>query len=352
MLLPLLIPGITVAQTPGNPFTQAAASPVPVVDLWASAPYWIDDGDYVHPAFSPDGSHLAFSDVVVVDSMETTEILVFDLTSQRTRRLLDKAAVERFAVYKVFVTDITWQDPGIVQITLSDGDVGASVVQVDPTTGGLLSEPSFSEGDDLDPYDTDPSLLPLRDSLHAAFPQVPNEVVTAALQSSFVRVPGRGVIIQKNYAGQDDDIWLLDLVDHKMRLLLRTDRSYDLAGGVSVGSTTLFMVSHDSASYLFALNENTDVTPLAQVNCGRRGRWLDVKAVKGTTALFRIVCHATYEEGNNPLFVYSPRAGLRRSADVANAYDIALSSTSALLAIVAWEGSRRRIGIAPMVQLR
>jgi hypothetical protein len=348
-LFAILLAGCAAGQASTDPFVRASSISVPETRLWSSAPYWITDGDFVHPAFSPAGTQLAYSDVLVEDSTEGTALFVNDLAARTTRSLLNREAAQQYAAYKVFTSDLSWPEPRRIRITLADGDVGSSILDVDPANGAILSD-SFYQGGDGDSEDFAPPLAALRDSLHSAFPDLPVEVLTSALEQPFVEVPGRGVIIQKNYAHQDDNIWLLDLHAKRAYRLLDPGVPYALGGGVAVGSTTLILVSRKNESFLFAITGDAVPRPLARINCNTWRPSLDVKASTESFAILRVMCHHTYARGNNPIFTYTSSHGLRQSADVSEAYDLALSSSFDLLAIVAWEGARRRIGIGSMAR--
>jgi Tol biopolymer transport system component len=96
----------------------------------------LNHGDYVHPKFSPDGKLLAYSRVILEKSRdgnntEYTEVLIMDLTTGKIKKLLDPEASKKYAVYKAYVSDLEWKNNRECIVTVSDGDVGASILTID-----------------------------------------------------------------------------------------------------------------------------------------------------------------------------------------------------------------------------
>jgi len=91
----------------------------------------IDDGDFVHPAFSPDGTRLAYAKVVVRDKTEFAEVYVREISSGRTWRLLDATTSAKYATYKAFVYRLDWTSNDRLVASISDGDVDSTQVEFD-----------------------------------------------------------------------------------------------------------------------------------------------------------------------------------------------------------------------------
>src|SRR5215210_1203001 len=88
----LLLAAATLAQTgrapTPDPFTAFKGVPVQTERLAGRPLARVSDGDFVHPALSPDGTALAYSKVLVRDKSESTEVLLLELHRRRTSILL------------------------------------------------------------------------------------------------------------------------------------------------------------------------------------------------------------------------------------------------------------------------
>ena len=88
----------------------------------------IDNGDSVLPAFSPDGKQLAYVRAIVKRQTELTEVYVRDLSSGADWLLLGAETARKYAVYKAFVYNLEWASNDRLVASVSDGDVGTTLV--------------------------------------------------------------------------------------------------------------------------------------------------------------------------------------------------------------------------------
>lgn len=156
--------------------------------------------------------------------------------------------------------------------------------------------------------------------------------------------PGR-VILQKNYAGQDDDIWLLDCAAPSMTKLvdLTGEDSYALGGGLTFGPSTLFLVSRRSGSTLMRLKAGR-VDELAAIAGKASHMRMEIKHTGPQRVYLQVRAQASYEGGDNPLFEFDGDR-LRRVVDFAELYDFDLTRDGGLAAFCAWQGDRRIVEI-------
>src|SRR6266545_1803560 len=169
-------------------------------------------GDYVLPRFSPSGQLLAISEVLADSVHENTQILILDMRRGVVDTLLPAEAAAKYATYKAYVSDFEWLSDSSLLAWIPDGDVGAAVVTFNVRSKRIIRE-EHHEGEE----DSIPPYQPLADSLGNLYPDVatprasPSDVFGSALSWPTVRVRS-AVLLQKRYAGVDDDVWLFLMV--------------------------------------------------------------------------------------------------------------------------------------------
>ena len=302
----------------------------------------LDSWDVVHPRFSPAGDRLAFAKVEVEEGMETTELALLDLATGAVTTLLDPREAKQYATYKAFVFDLDWADATHVRAAVSDGDVGAAYLTYDVATRRLVD--TRYEDDDT-PRPLDPALEAILPDCARALPTLPREVLESALSQHAVLAGDRRVILQKNYAGQDNDIWLLDCRrPSETRLLGMGEKDhYALGGGVSIGSSSVFLVSRESGTALMLL-EDGRARELAAIPGKSRHMQIEVRHAGPELAYFQVRAQAPSEVGDNPLFAFDGQ-GLRRVVDFDELYDFDITPDQRLAAFCVWRGERRIVEV-------
>ena len=331
--------------------SELSLVPVEETRLSGNTLLMLRDGDFVHPAFSPDGRKLAYSRVVVEGGTELTEVLVRDLSSGEVRVLLDPGSSKDYATYKAYVSDLEWIDEKRIEARISDGDVGSSIVSFDAYTGEVVQgKGRILAQKDLvwDPLEMERSAEEEEFLKKAAssFPSLRREVLLSAfnIQSTFP-VPDTGYVIQKHYHGEDSHIWYLELEQKEMvRLLaLRDETEYQLVGGFVLGDSFVLVLCGPKKGHVLEYREG-DVSRLAEFETGTWGAWasFEVKASPTGRAIFIVNVHQPYEGGDNPLFVYDS-SGLRRVTDFPELYNIAVDPTGQRICFVVWENDQRHL---------
>ncbi len=305
------------------------------------------DGDYVHPAISPDAKSLAYSRVVVRGEQELTEVLVLPLGKKTLpHKLISERDSEKYAVYKSFVTNIQWRDARHVSVAISDGDVEGVDLLLDAQTGKVVS--SKDTGGDGGGLVLPPEMELLKKQILAEFPHWAPEVLDQALGQGAVLVPGRGVILQRNYAGYDSNILLIDLRRKQERILLQPEGMGEgafLMGGFVIGDEVMLLAGNDKGAWLFKLAKDETVSPLAYF---RKTEWwarVSPKYLSRTEAIFNLTLNGTASRGDNPILYYSSERGLKKVADYPEVYDFDVSKNRQLMAVCFWENNHRKIHV-------
>ncbi|HKY45868.1 MAG TPA: hypothetical protein VJM50_22445, partial [Pyrinomonadaceae bacterium] len=284
-----------------NPFEPVSGPTIREVKVSNALVATIKNGDFVHPTFSANAKLLAYSKVLLKRDFESTEILLSNLSTHRQSVLLNSRAAEKYATYKASVTRMQWRSAKRLEISVFDGDVGLTHLVFDPVNRKVLQE----RFEDLDETETGP-MSPGRQNAYKQaqdlFPFFPRDVLENALRTTALVIPDRGIVLQKDYAGQDNNIWFLDFQNKSVRALINlpadSTRAFD--GGVSFNSSIIVVLSRAPKTFLF-LYRDGKIRRLGEFNSkGVHG--IEVKHVTRSKVIFLIKTHASYERGDNPLF--------------------------------------------------
>jgi len=304
-------------------------------------------GDYVLPRFSPSGRLLAISQVLADSAGENTQILILDMRRGVLDTLLAANAAAKYAVYKAYVSALTWLGDTALIATIPDGDVDAAVVTLSLRARRIIREDHLEAG--LDEW---PPLL--ADSLAHLYPEVaPSGVSPSAVFGSGLSWPtvrGRGfVLLQKRHAGVDDDVWLYRLDRREAVRVLRQAQpaSADLRGGFVAGQDVIFAVGSDTVT-LYRLRSGR-LRALTRIPARPQQSGLALRAgPRSGDAWFIVTAHPPYERGHNPAFWYDGER-LLPLADYAELADFDVHLPTRRIAFVYWEGVQRHLAVKELL---
>ncbi len=301
----------------------------------------IKNGDFVHPTFSPNGRLLAYSRVRLKGDSESTEVLLSDLSTHKQSVLLSSRRAETYGVYKAFVTEMQWGSTKRLQVSVGDGDVGSTHLIFDPAKRKLLQE-RFESFDEADTTALSPDRQRAYQQAQRLFPLFPGNVLNNALRNTALVIPDQGIVLQKNYAGEDSNIWFLDFQTRSVRALLDLPADYSRAfnGGVSFKTSIIMVLSRSPKTFLF-LYQDGKVRELGELNSPGVHR-IEVKHVSPSRIVFLIRTQASYERGDNPLFVFDG-SQLLRVREYAELHDVDVDPNGRRIAYCHWVGDERHI---------
>ena len=309
----------------------------------------ITDGDFVHPAFSPDSKRLAYSGVIVRDGTELTEIFVRTLGSGETVRLLDSVKSKDFAVYKSFVIGLEWKDDNTLVAKISDGDVDATIVTFDVNEKRILST-DFSGYDDRGIFESNP----VGAQAKATFTDWPASVLGSALNQPFIQLGSEAnednveaLVVQKHHAREDDHIWRLDFATGAITKLMDvSDKPYArLIGGFGYKGSVIFTLQRAAGITIYRSQESSvGQVPeeIAEIEGAETTAWVETKHSSWEATFFQVRRHRSYEQGHNPLFLYDA-SGLREVEAGGDLYGASVSPDGTLLCLVLWRDSQRHL---------
>ncbi len=239
----------------------ASAQSLPVLKLSGTTVTEIRDGDVVHPAFSPDGSMIAYSRVVVRNKMELCEVVVRSLPNGKPRVLLTAERSRKYATYAAFVVSLDWTTKNRLTAWIVDGDVDSTGVTFDVRTGRIVKT-EYSGLAEIDSL-VDPALKSSVARMSAIEPKLPADVIGAALQrgnGAFLAGPDR-IVFKHEYSQYPDDVQIADLANKRFDVILKIPTGPPpfphLLGGFQFGTEIYFAVTFDSAARLYRYDDES-----------------------------------------------------------------------------------------------
>jgi len=304
-------------------------------------------GDYVLPRFSPSGQLLAISEVLADTGHENTQILILNMRRSAVDTLLPAEAAAKYATYKAYVSDFEWLSDSSLLAWIPDGDVGAAAVTFNVRSKQIMREEHHEGEDSVPPYQ------PLADSLANLYPDVapsrasPSDVFGSALSWPTVRVRS-AVLLQKRYAGVDDDVWLyrLDRPEAKRILPLPGGPRASLAGGFATARDIIFAAGSDTLGvYRWRAGH---LETMMRIPVRPQASKLSVRQQRGDSVWFILRVHASYEPGNNPAFLYDGER-LLPLADYRDLADFDVHPATHRIAFVYWDGEQRHLVVKELL---
>ena len=302
----------------------------------------IDDGDFVHPAFSPDGRRLAYAGTIVRNETELTEVFIRDLKSGATWRLLDADTSRKYAVYKAFIYKLEWVSDTRLIASVSDGDVGTVLVEFDVGARRIVNERGDYDGEAAWYGEIDKRMR-----LVEPLPAWDPDVVRNAFENS-IELQDGSFLIQPQYAGVAPDIFHITRQGQLTQLTRLDKDAYNaLCGGLVVGDSLLFLLANsrtgnsrtaDLLRYRAGRIEKLDnITTLTEPQLHR----LDADEAH---AVFFVSTGYAYQRSPGKLYEY--RSGtLRTWPSPGPLHTVAIDSAGRKLSLVMWEGDRRIIEV-------
>lgn len=301
----------------------------------------IDDGDFMHPVFSPDGKRLAYAKVVVRDNTELTEVYVRELASGKTWRLLDATTSVKYATYKAFVNRLDWISNDRLVALISDGDVDSTQVEFDVGARHIVADRA-SDGESAWYAQIDEWMQSVKQ-----LPPWEPAVVRNAFENG-VRLQDGSFLIQPFYADVTPNVFHITPQGRVTQLTHLPETSVGaLCGALLLNDTLLFMLSDsrlgNSRSADLLRFQNGQVEKLGSLATFTEPE-LTPLHMDNARALFFVTTGYSYERNPGVLYSYSSE-GLREWSAPGPLYDVASASNSDILALVFWQDERRVIEI-------
>lgn len=312
----------------------------------------IKNGDFVHPAFSPDGRMLAYAEVIVEGGVENTRIWVMNLASRRKREILTKDQAAKFQTYASYVSRLEWKGNGTLEAWIPDGDVDVTVVEIDVAGGAVHSLPAPKDGDELTLSE---ELKYALKRISVLYPGADARVFENAFQNRAFCQGKQAVIFQKNHAGHDHNVWRYDLDQRRAQALVEVGQEglWGFGGGLSVGSGYLFGLRESGKACLY-VGVGGKAEQVASLEKSASGEIVSAEIVpKGSRAdgaWFLLRGFQPHEKGGNGAFWFDGKS-LRRYRDFEKLHDFHVSPGVGLIAFVHWQDGKRQISVKKLRSL-
>ncbi len=254
--------------------------------------------DLVHPTLSPNGKFLAYAEVLVQKSVENTAVRILNLDTKKSILLIDDKTAAKYKTYKSFVSDMEWSRADRLSITISDGDVDSTTLTFNPGTQKLIGTKFLEPGSSMVQQEK------LLGQIRSVFPKVNAE----ALQNGIYRyqVLANGVVlIPGKLFDQEDNLWAFDISNKSVKKLL--------------------------------VNQDPLVKSLLS-----KDHPLKVVYSSAQRTILIVYAHASYERGNNPLYILED-GQLRLSNAYQQLYDVSVNFKGDRIAYCYWKNGKRQI---------
>jgi WD40 repeat protein len=259
--------------------------------------------DLVHPTLSPDGKFLAYAEVLVQKGVENTAVRILNLDTKKSILLIDDKTAAKYKTYKSFVSDMEWSRADRLSVTISDGDVDSTMLTFNPGTRKLISTEFLEPGSSVGRQKK------IVGQIRSVFPKVNAEALQKGIYRHQVLANGV-VLIPGKLFGQEDNLWAFDIPKKSVKRLL--------------------------------LNED----PLAKSLLSEDHR-LKVVYSSAQRIILIVYAHASYEQGNNPLYILE-NGQLRLSSAYQELYDVNVNSKGDRIAYCYWKNGKRQIVVKRM----
>ena len=309
--------------------------PVKTVPLAGKTIRRLSDGDTLHPAFSPDGRYLAFTRVIVKDKTELTEAGYLDLKTGKTIILLDAKTSAQYAVYASFIYRIKWLDKTHIEFWVSDGDVDTAVLTYDITRNQQIAKRYVGAEADMPSQEHEA----VAKQYAAAFLEI-KPYLPGMLQQG-THLPPDKWVFQKNYARQDNHVWLIDRKSNTHRVLLELPEEghSTFRSAIARGDAFLLVVAYQDIVSLVLVNKKGAriIDRLAtknyqQVYARRFGAKTDVY----------FVVHTGHVRTRSPAHFYRwNKRGIQKLETDPDFIEADVSKDGKKMAIVSWQGDKR-----------
>lgn len=357
IVLSLAILTTSCSTTNVQPSDTAGVEPTPTVansdqdgyELPGKLIYTIDDGDFVHPRLSPDGSRLAYSRVLIEDvgeyKQENTEVVVFDLKNNAKNIVLTAKQARKYSTYASFVYKLQWLSNRTLRAFVSDGDVDSTQIDFDVEKQTIIAEKYLEPDWNYEQPKLKTSSL--RKRLSKAYPDAPPNAFDDAIYNDRVLISGDRVLTQIRHVEFDDDIVLFDIASGIKKIVLELPRAArgSFLGGFVFGTDFVFGVNADDRTQVYLYRNNEVKSLLSQPTKSDKNSFIEVKFVSQEQAIFLLTVGGSGANRESATLWLFQDDQVRQLSNYPNLYDFDYNDKSKLAAFCYWTDQQRHISI-------
>lgn len=349
-----------------TPFQDFKPEKIEKIGLESDLFFELEDGDWVHPTFSPDSKYLVYSGVRIIDGTEFTDIKCLELESRKITTLIDAEQAKKYAEYKTFIFDISWKTQDEILFYFSDGDVGATEVKYDWNNKKIVSE-HWTEGDAeyeatyqekintpvvksfFDHCRKNPSVFFNDDISEEEASSYFNErMLTSAINRTFL-LEDKGLINQWQYTQTDRGIRYYDHQQNKVvKLMDISGNKAKLVDFEAKDGDAFFTLKDGDKYFLFKFETKGNKIKLIHEGDLMKGAYPIMKLahLPNGKAQLMVLSGVSYAQNDNVLFEITDSNNIKQIDDQQKLYDFTISPDGKMTAYVVWKGDKR------MIQLR
>ena len=288
------------------------------------------------------GEQLAYVRAIVKRQTELTEVYVRDLSSGADWLLLGAETARKYAVYNAFVYNLEWTSNDRLVASVSDGDVGTTLVEFDVAARRIINE---RQDEDLEAawY----AEIESRMSSVEKLPDWDMAIVQNAFENS-VKLQDGSFLIQPQYTGVAPDVFHITQQGQLTRLTRLDKDAYNaLCGAVQLNDSLLFLLAEsrtgNSTKASLLRYRDGHIEKLASVATLTEPELHPLHTGQGR-ALFFVSTGYPYQRSPGALYEYA--SGQLRIWPSPNAlHRVTADSSERKLSLVMWENDRRIIEI-------
>jgi hypothetical protein len=298
--------------------------------------------DVVHPTLSPDGKFLAYSKVLVAKGRENTAVYILDLATKKTMTLIDEKTAEKYKTYSSFVSRMEWSRGNRLSVTISDGDVDSTELIFNPQTKKLMATKSWEGGEYS--YRRSQEQKKLAQRILLLFPNIDKAVLDEAIQGQQAELLNDRVLLKGKLFGTEDVFWVLHLRSKSATKLFESGNllsTAELSNVNAIGNTLFFALATAGTVRQLVRYREGKITVLGKLTGVSNEHGFEVLNDSGTKTILISRIRATYDRGNNPLYILE-KGQIRRSNVFAELYDAQVSANGQRIAYCYWTKQGKR----------
>jgi hypothetical protein len=298
--------------------------------------------DVVHPTFSPNGRFLAYSKVLVQKGRENTAVYILDLTTKKTTTLIDDKTAEKYRTYSAFVSGMEWSRGDRLSVTISDGDVDSTELIFDPQTKKLVAT-KFWEGGESS-YRRSREQKKLAQRILPLFPNIDRAVLNQAIQGQQAGLLNDRVLLKGKLFDTEDIFWVLNLRSKSATKLFESGNPLsgaELSNVAAIGNTLFFALTTAGTVPQLVRYRDGKIEVLGQLTGVSNEHEFEVLHDSGSKVILISRIYATYDRGNNPLYILE-NGQIRRSNVFGELYDAQVSANGQRIAYCYWTKQGKR----------
>jgi hypothetical protein len=180
-------------------------------------------------AIQANGESIAFiTDKELEGQSWVSELNLLDLKTKQSRLIIPSSDLKSYAVYGAFASNPKWINENVIQINISDGDVGFAEVLYDTNSSNL----NKGEMTDVDDWSEEKHTRLFR-LFKSCFSDIEDSVIFSGQLDWLVE--GQSAIYQARHVNADNSVWYIDLKNCSRQLIVNAgdNKSNEFKGWLS-----------------------------------------------------------------------------------------------------------------------